>query len=267
MKDRGVQDNSRAGLLSALMRCWWALPLLLAGTLAFSAQQSAEQSLPKKVISELEAADASRSQLVEEEQQWRSEKQRLKLLLQSVERETERLNSTAAEAEKRADKLQEQISEVEEEHSRARAVEKMVASVAKDLENALDKLSSQSPPGLVPAASEDRPTEPSARFSAAARRLDRVEQRLSNTSMELVSGDLNGKSVTVKMLRAGGVGAWWVSLDGTQAGTAVAGQDGLILQPAESDDQVAAISRAVAIAEGRAAPEWVLLPAGHIRKQ
>jgi len=47
----------------------------------------------------------------------------------------------------------------------------------------------------------------------------------------------------------------------------VAGQDGLILQPAQSEDEVAAISRAVAIAEGRAAPELILLPARHIRTE
>ena len=267
MTNEDVQNRCGGRICSALARCWWALPLLLAGTLAFSAQQNAEQPLPQKVISELEAADSSRARLVEEEQEWRSEKQRLELLLQSVRRETERLTSAANDADKRAEKLREQIAEVEDEHSRARAVEDMVVSVSQDLEDALQDLSSQSPPGLVPDASEDRPAEASARLSAAARRLDRAEQRLSDTSMELVTGDLDGKSMTVKLLRAGGVGAWWVSLDGTQAGTAVAGQDGLILQPAGSDDEVAAISHAVAIAEGRAAPEWVLLPAGHIRKQ
>ena len=267
MGHRNTQDRSRGTLLSALTRCWWTLPLLLAGTLAFSAQQDSEQTLPQKVMKELQAADASRSQLVEAEQRWRSEKQRLKMLLQAVRRETERIDSAAEDAERKADTLRKQIAEVEEEHDRARSVEDIVAATSQELEDALATISAKSPPGLVPEPSEDLPAEPSARLSAAARRLDRAEQRLSTTSIELVTGDLEGKSITVKLLRAGGVGAWWVSLDGSQAGSAVAGQDGLILKPAHSEDEVAAISRAVAIAEGRAAPEWVLLPARHIRTE
>jgi hypothetical protein len=91
-------------------------------------------------------------------------------------------------------------------------------------------------------------------------RLQEAERQARKAGIELVSVQLQGEARTVKLLRLGGVMAWWLSLDGAAAGAASIEAGDVQLHVAETPQQAEAIGGAFAIAEGRSAPRWVLLP-------
>jgi len=140
----------------------------------------------------------------------------------------------------------------------------MLDALAERLEKALGVLAAESLPGLVPPDTAAGVTDPARRFDAAVARLEETEGRLGTATVEIVTGALGGREVTVRLLRVGGVAAWWTSLDGSRAGAARRDGDVLALTPASSPEVVEAIQKAFAVAEGRAAPDWVVLPAGHL---
>jgi hypothetical protein len=116
----------------------------------------------------------------------------------------------------------------------------------------------------VPLDRAARITDPAARLTAAAHRLDDAQRQARRASVEVVEGTLGTRKLTVKLLRIGAVAAWWTTLDGRETGTAVTRDGRLALAPAFTPADAQAIAKAFAIIEGRAAPDWVLLPADHV---
>lgn len=217
-------------------------------------------ALPKQVMVELRQANAARAQLLHEEQDWAMEAERLELLLATVNDEARRLTAEADEALRDQAKLQKQLADVRARRERAEEIEATVDTLCERLERALDDLASRSLPGLVPPDRAADITEPDKRLAAAARRLETTERRARKAGVEIVQGSLDGKIVTIKLLRLGGVSAWWLTLDGGQAGTAMMVAGALTLSRADRPRDVEAIGKAMAIVEGRAAPDWSLLP-------
>jgi hypothetical protein len=93
--------------------------------------------------------------------------------------------------------------------------------------------------------------------SAAERSVGQVE-----AAVVLAAPIGGGAARAVRLLRVGS-GAWWLSLDGKEAGSARAdGRGGVIIDPAVNDEAVRRrIAMALAIAEGRAPGELLELPA------
>jgi len=215
---------------------------------------------PEQVLSELRAADEARRQLADEEQAWALEKERLVLLKETVLREAERMKVAARQAAQQEEALKERLALVEAEQARADEIEDALDALAERLEARLSELAERSLPGLVPPQATAPTADPASRLSRALARLDEVERRTQRAAVELVTGTLNGEAITAKLLRAGGVAAWWMALDGSRAGVAhIEGSD-LLFSPAADAAELAAIVRAFAIAEGQAPPAWVLLP-------
>jgi hypothetical protein len=240
--------------------------VLLAVPFVLAAAPAADDAgtVPERIQAELTVAHRARSQLAEEERAWAEEKERLNLLLTTVRRRTEQLQAEAGDAAAARDALREEVESLSAKRERLDAVETLLDTLAERLEQDLAALAAGTLPGLVPPDAAAGITDPARRFDAAVARLQETESRLGTVTVEIVTGILDGREVTVKLLRAGAAAAWWTSLDGQRAGTARLDGDRLVLTPVDSAATADAVRKAVAVAEGRAAPAWVLLPAKHV---
>ena len=245
------------------------LPLLLAGAAApqEGASQAPRPSVPEQVTAELRAAHEARTQLTKEREEWAFEKQRLQLLASVVRSEAERFQALAEKARREATDLRTRTEDLTAAKRRLEHVEAMIDSLAERLEKAMEALAAKSLPGLVPPDTAAAITEPAKRLAADARRLDDLRRRTARADIELIVGTLSGRTVTVRLLRAGAVAAWWMTLDGKQTGAAAVESGKVILSPSKTPDEKAAIRKAFAIADGHAAPDWVLLPVHQSRTE
>jgi len=248
--------------LAALAAILLALPLT-GGAGPQGADDAA--TIPQKVQAHLAAAHRARSQLAEEEQAWAIERERLELLVSAVRRRAERFKAETEQAGAARADLQKKVDTLSARKRRLEAVEALLDALAEHLEKDLETLSAETLPGLVPPETAAGAGDPARRFDAAVARLADTRRRLATATVEIVTGTLAGREVTVKLLRAGGAAAWWTSLDGTRAGTARRDGGRLALTPAASPEGARAIRRAFDMAEGRAAPDWIVLPAGHLK--
>jgi len=258
---RGASSRRRRGGVARLARWLWFAPLLLIGVAGVAQGPTTQPAgVSDRVLSELRAAHAARAQLLRAEQAWALDKEKLELLRGTLRDEAERLTAAAAEAARKESDLREQSADLQARRERLKQVEAMIDSLSERLEQALEALARRALPGLVPPDAAAHITEPARRLAAAADRLGDVERRARKSAIELVLGMLAGEEVTVKLLHAGGAVAWWTSLDGKQSGTAAMEEGKLVLSPARTAKDAAAIKKAFAIVEGRAAPVWLLLP-------
>ena len=238
--------------------------VLLALPLAGGAGPEEAGTVPQQVQADLAAAHRARSRLAEETEAWAAEKERLRLLVSAVRRRAQRLETEADAAAAARDGLKKKVDTLSAKKERLDAVEALLDALAERLEKDLEALAAGSLPGLVPPDTAAGAGDPARRLDAAVARLAETESRLGTTAVEIVAGVLEGREVTVKLLRTGNAAAWWVSLDGDKAGTARADGERLVLVPLDAPEAGRAIRKAVAMAEGRAAPGWTLLPAGHV---
>jgi hypothetical protein len=230
----------------------------------FPAGAGEEEDRAGKVMAELQGANTARSRLLKEEQDWEMEKQRLELLRSTIVEETRRLRAAASEDKKRETELRKKMTIAEARQQRLTQIEAMVDALAERLEKALEVLSKRSLPGLIPPDTAAGIIDPSRRLAAAAGRLDQAHRRARASGIEIVEGRLDKEPVTIKLLRAGGAAAWWISLDGKRAGTATVENGSLVLKASTGPNDIAEIRKAFSIVSGQVAPDWVTLPAHHI---
>jgi len=241
-----------------------ALCLLLSAT-AVAAPADPNQSannrpVSEQVMAQLRAAGEARAQRLKETQQWALEKQKLELLKATVDREARRHRAATTAAKQTEAKLRRRLDQHQTRQQKLKTVEGVVDAICERLEKALDNLAAKSLPGLVPPDQAASITDPGRRLAAGVDRLRQVGRRTKQAAVEVVGASLDGQIVAVKMLRAGGVAAWWLSLDGKKAGTAVVRDGQTILSAAANLQDTQAIRNAFAIAEGRGTPNWALLP-------
>lgn len=247
----------------------WFVPLVLVGAAATPPDPGAPgpgpaADVPQQVMAQLRAANEARGQLLRERQAWELERAKLALLAGAVQDEAGRLAAEARAARQAETDLRARAADLQARRERLELVEAALDALAGQLTEALDAVAVGSLPGLVPPSSEAA-GEGGGRLAAATRRLDGAERQARKAGIELVVGVLGGDTATVKLLRAGGAAAWWMSLDGSRAGTAERERGRLVLRPARGRQDAEAVMKAFAIVEGRAAPDWVLLPMHHVR--
>ncbi|MFW6164039.1 MAG: hypothetical protein ACODAJ_14830, partial [Planctomycetota bacterium] len=92
--------------------------------------------LTTQILAKLRAANEARAQLLREEEDWQAERLKLQLLLDTVRRETQRLEEQAAEARAKADELRQPLEELKARRERLERVEAMVDALAERLEKA-----------------------------------------------------------------------------------------------------------------------------------
>lgn len=238
----------RAGL-AALVFLFWVKHL-----------DAAEPSTaPEQVLSELRAANDIRSALEAQRAEWEAEKSRLNLLMSLLQAEKDRQGDDAARAQAQAAKIRkesEHMTSAIDAFRMLQAAEKMIAG---RLQEALDKRVPDSLPGVVPVGTADD-KDPAGPLSAALSRLADAQAATKVLSVEVVPGLLDGEELAVRLLRAGDVAAWWISLDGLHAGTARQFEGKLFLKKAASQDEQTRIQTAFVMQAGQAMAAWLLLP-------
>lgn len=218
--------------------------------LALSAPLAAAD--PLATLSGFQAANQARSELARESAAWIPERQRLEALIAATLAETARLERQAMVAEAECDAAVARLAAVGQA-SDLDAVRSMLSDGGDRLATGLATLARRLPPGAVPATGE-------AGFESAVRTLESAERAASAIAVEVITGQREGRTEAVRILRVAGSVAWWMSLDGTAAGT-VRVVDGVCqLTPAADEASRVAITLALAQAEGRSPPTVVLLP-------
>lgn len=235
--------------------CGWCLAWPLACS---SACFSADASAANLALENLRAANVARAELAAAENEWRIERERLQAVIAATRAEAARLERDSAAAEARRTSATDELATLKavEELEAAR---KRLGETGARIRSALAALARTMPPGTIAVPADDSSGE--AAFDAAIRALDAAERAATSVAVEVVSGTRAGQAEAVKLLRIAGAVAWWVSLDGTAAGTARQVDGALQLDSAQDEATRLAITRALAQAEGRAQPTIVLLPA------
>lgn len=224
----------------------------------------ASDAVAARIMSALRAANEARSTNAEEGQAWRTEQDRLRLVHETIEQQIAQYAAEATESNKQIAALKAKREALDPKRQRHGQLSAIVKAQAEFVETALDTLASRAMLDTI------APRSPAARehlLDNALRRLEVSEKNAANTAVTLATGKLAGEARSVELLRVGGVVAWWRSLDGTEAGTAIVDDGALVLKPATSIDDVQAILHACDIAKGRRAPAVVLLPVDHARKE
>ena len=208
-------------------------------------------------VEHLRSANELRSQRAQEEQAWLLEKERQDVLLSSLSDELERI-----EAKRKALLSQIKTLEVERPKEVVESSTKLatfMTEIATLIETELQSRQSTLPPGALPSPLlEEGP--PADALASALKTISEAERRAAQISIELVEGKLGATKRSVELLRMGGLAAWWSSLDGSESGTAIMQNGELILELSTESATTNAISQAIRIARGRAAPSLVSLP-------
>lgn len=234
--------------------------LLLAILFATATLHAEEAStIPEQVLTDLRSANDLRTALETQRADWEAEKSRLELLMKLLQTETQRHQQEAERARAESAKIRkesENMTSAIDAYRMLQAAEKIVAG---QLQEALDQRQPEALPGVIPLGVGDD-KDPAGPLSAALSRLADTETAAKEISVEVVQGMLGKEELAVRMLRAGAVAAWWISLDGNRAGTAHQ-QDGILyLTETTSPEERVRIQSAFAVQAGQSVPAWLLLP-------
>ena len=253
MVERGKTQRGAATVVAAGVLCVFAC-------MAMGQTETEGGESPAEVLAELRAARDVRLERVREHRDWQAEQRRTTLLLEAVEQEAKRLESSTQAARARADALRDSLEETERQKARVDALRDVLKRRGGEIRERLADVSARTPPGLVPARTRADAAAPEDAFSADVQRLEQAYRRAGGRAIELVGGELDGRPLTVRLLRAGGVAGWWTSLDGARCGVAVQEGEALTLIAAAEAEEAEAIRRAFDVVAGRLAPDWVVLP-------
>lgn len=240
------------------------VPTLLTGLVVFGsvsvvgpavAADAADTSAA--ALEQLRAANIARAELAREEAAWTAERERLSAAIAATRAEVARLERDAADAEAQRDSARAKLAAIGSA-SDLDTLRTRLGEAGVKLRASLRSLATTVPPGVIAVPGDDLAGE--ALFDAAVRALDAAERAAGTLGVEVVSGVRDGQSEAVKLLRVAGAAAWWVSLDGTSAGTAKMIDGRLALQAAGDEPTRLGIIAALAQAEGRAHPTVLVLP-------
>lgn len=235
-----------------MLRSHSYLPTLLCLGLPL-ALYAAEGESYARISEDLRAANDARSRRGAEVQAWREESERLAAVSDALQAELARAQTELAAVEGLRDGLR-------GEHQRLGAGDVAAAQVvlveaAVTTRTRLQTLAAGLPPGTIAVPGDDS-------LEAVLKALETSLKMAGTVEVEVAAGHLPGdppeRRTAIRVLRAGPL-AWWLALDGRTGGTAQVVATTLELTPVDGA-AVERIRRAVAMAEGRVAPEPVALP-------
>jgi hypothetical protein len=227
--------------------------LLLSVTLLSAADGAPDPAA--NALEQLHAANQARSELAHDNSTWTTERQRLEAVIAATRAETTRLERDAAAAETARDAARSRLAALGN-GSDLDALRSRLAEAGARMSAQLAALARTVPPGAIPLATGSTGDDA---FDAAVRTLDGAERNASGLAVEVITGNRDGKPEAVKILRVAGAVAWWVSLDGSRAGSVRMVDGTTRLEPSDLADRDAILS-ALAQAEGRKQPSITMLP-------
>jgi hypothetical protein len=241
-----------------------SLSLFMTGILCsslMSVTNAAESSANNaaSAIAQLSAANAARVEQAEREAAWNIERQRLLALIAATQAEQARLERAATEAETEREEAIAATKALNDDSDLIKS-RSQIAESAERMRVQLQTMASTFPPGSI--SSIDARITGDALFDDVIRALDSSERAATTISVEVVTGQRDGHTEAVKLLRAAGAAAWWVSFDGQAAGIALMNAGTLQLHASTDRRTIDAIRSALAQAESRSPPALVVLPLG-----
>jgi hypothetical protein len=243
--------------------CFFLLITVFIGN-HFAPLSAAEGDVPPNAmaatLAQLTAANAARAELARNEAAWRLERDRLLALIAAAQAEQARLEAAATAAENERD-VAIATTTAMNDSSRLQATSTAMAESAARMRVQLQQIAANVPPGTI--ATVDNQLAGEALFDAVIHALDVSERAATTITVEVVTGQRDGHTEAVKLLRAAGAAAWWVSLDGQNAGIAQMNAGNLHLHNVPDRREQDAIRSALAQAEGRSPPALVVMPLGN----
>jgi hypothetical protein len=231
------------------------LPCVL--MMCLSQAYNAAETVAESALATLQAANNARSEKTRVEAEWQQEKQRLLAIIATTQAEQQRVQQALHEAGQQQQKLQTELAALGDSAA-AQAETRGLQQLAQRIKTILAEGALLFPPGSVAVMAEQ--TTPT--FEASLRALEASERAAETQSIDIITGERAGRIEAVKMLRVSGAAAWWVSLNGHDAGI-VRMQNGIAqLIDVREENERAAIQSAILQAEGRKAPALVVLPLG-----
>ena len=214
-----------------------------------------EPPVAERMLEDLRAANVARSALAGESAAWSAERERLEAALDALQADGRRLAREADAAEAMRDRAVQDLAALGAGGD-LEPVQAILAASAARVRERLTALARELPPGAM---SEPRAGGEGG-FDEALRALEASERALEKVAVEIVPGRLGERTIAVKALRVGGAAAWWLAMDGAEAGT-LGRQDGQVVLTALPDAATRdAIARAIAIVEQRQPAAVELLP-------
>jgi hypothetical protein len=218
-----------------------------------AALPAAEGESYARIAEDLRAANEARSRRGAEVQAWREESERLAAVSDGLQAELVRAQAEFTAAEGLRDGLRDEHQRLGAGEVAAAQVVLREAAVATRIR--LQALAGSLPPGVIAVPGDDG-------LETVLKALESSFKMAGTVAVEVAAGQLVGdppeRRTAIRVLRAGPL-AWWLALDGRSGGTAQMVANTLELTPV-AGAAVESIRRAVAMAEGRVAPEPVALP-------
>lgn len=205
------------------------------------------------LLSDLAAANRARAELASTEAAWHAERIRLQALIAAARAQSEQLARESSAVEGERDACRAELARLDST-SELTAVRTLLREAGERVAARMADLAARLAPGAITAVAD--PSEP---FAAAAIAVDQAERAASQVTTAVVVGEVDGARTALTVLRVAGAAAWWVSLDGTTAGTVMVEAGGTRFALA-SEDQQRAIRAALAMVEGRKPSEPIVLP-------
>ena len=232
--------------------------LLVICAVGTAAAQDVES--PQQILDTLSKADRARSAESQAQAAWRQESQNLKALVASLQTALKQLKDQQAKEQSALSSEEAKAKALQDKEPPREALDAALTTLADEKEAKLNAFAAKLLPGIVPAAATTKTSSPLERLQDIARRLRTTKSELSKWDVAILDGQRGGKTVAVKVLRCGGVAAWWQSLDGSAQGVAAWDGNGLTLHDASNPESAKQIETALAIIEGRRVPELITLP-------
>lgn len=231
------------------------LPWALCSTPLAAAEPSRSDVITAS-LEQIRVTNQARADLAREEGAWTNEHQRLKAVLAATQAENGRLEREAVATEARRDMARSQLAALGNV-SDLDALRTRLAEAGMQLGESLTRIAATLPPGVIPAISA---TADERGYESVVRALESAERAACTVTVDVVTGERDGKPEAVKALRVAGAIAWWVALDGSAAGTLHC-QDGRVKLSTVSDVLARnTIITALAQIDGHGQPGVLLLP-------
>jgi len=214
---------------------------------------AADEATPVVLMqNDLRAAAEARARRATEDQRWNEERQRLHIVLETQRRTLNELDAEFKQVCLTRNRLQQDIAA----NSTSATVAARLAIGVQALSDRLHGVAERAMPGLVEWPAEQVGED---RFAALAAAVQQAENANAKYAVLTVEGELDGQRRVVRVLRVGGACGWWVSLDGTQAGSVQRHGNQIILKVDPDPATRVAIVGAMERIDGRSAPGLVML--------
>lgn len=193
---------------------------------------------------DLRAAYEARAARAAEERAWTQERERLQAAIDALTAQSREDRTAATDLEARIAAVRSGAPEVQA----TAAVRSRIAPREAELVAGLAALRASALPGTIAVPAET---------AAAVDALDAAERAAGQVAASIETVRIDGRDLAVRILRAGLHHAWWISLDGAEAGPVTVAAGALSCTRAADP---AAIRSLFAQFDGREAPRWLAVP-------